>query len=123
MERDFLFFNINSKGCSSASGRRPTFHSDREGVRDGAVAVGGSALVLAVVLLGDAAEVKPAVITLQLATRLIQATVLLLPFHLWSGSADTETRIKKKNRGTEERKEVTDKLITAGKGDGGPLID
>lgn len=67
-----------------------TFHSHGEGVRGGAVAVERSALVLAVIFQGDAAEVKPAVVDFQLAACFLQATVLLFPFHARSRSADTE---------------------------------
>lgn len=69
-----------------------TFHRHSEGVCGGAVDVEGSALVLSVVLQRDAVEVKPAVTHLPLAARLVQGPVLLLPFHLRSGSADTEIR-------------------------------
>lgn len=79
-----------------------TFHGDGEGVRGGAVAVEGSALVLAVVLLRDAVEAQPAVVAVQLGARLVQAAVLLLPLHLRRGPADTRRRTseKKKKRGT-----------------------
>lgn len=71
-----------------------TFHTDSEGVCRGAVDVDGSALVLAVVLQRDGVEVKPAVTHLLLATRVVQAPVLLLPLHLRCGSADTEIRTR-----------------------------
>lgn len=56
-----------------------TFHGHGEGVRGGAVAVGRSALVLAVVLQRDAAEVEPAFVVLRPAAGFLQAAVLLLP--------------------------------------------
>lgn len=66
------------------------------------MAVDGFALILPVIVHGDAIEAKPAVVGIQFAACLFQPTVLLFPFHLWSGSADTEIR---KKRGTEKEKE------------------
>lgn len=80
------------------SAQRPTFHSDREGARDGAVGVGGFAFVLAVVIQGDVVEVEPAVKVNNLAGCVCQDTILFLPFHLRCGSAETDM---------EEQKDVT----------------
>lgn len=65
-----------------------TFHGHCEGVYCGAVAVGGLALILAIILQDYVFEVKPAVVVVRLAAGFLQTTVLLLPLHRWCGSVE-----------------------------------
>lgn len=95
--------------------QQPTFHSDGEGVRDGAVVVEGSTLVLAVVFQRDAVEAKPPAVAVQLAGCFIQAAVLLFPFHLWSGSAGTEIRQKREEEEEQREKDVTVRQLIDGR--------
>lgn len=94
--------------------QQPTFHSDSEGACGGPVAVQGCTLVLSVIFQGDAFEVKHAVVALQSATCFTQRTVLLFPFYLWSGSADTEIRMKR-GTGKESRKRTMTESIVEGR--------
>lgn len=71
---------------------QPACHGDDEGVRDGAVLVGGPALVLSVVVVIDAVEGEPAAVFFHVGAGLAQAAVLLPPLHLRGGAADGRRR-------------------------------
>lgn len=69
---------------------QPTFHADTEGVRDRAVVVEGSTLILSVISVTDAVEAEPAATAFHVATGFTKDAILLLPLHPWGGSTDTQ---------------------------------